>query len=265
MRSSQVLFTLALALGTTIYLVWELFRERPAVALEDLPRGRWGPHTAPIDWCEENYAVTESIAEFWNTITCAFYVAAAFQAVLDGKASRSCPDTYWAYTAALAMTGICSAIFHATLWWWGQKTDEMSECVTLVLLLYMPKSPNLPWPAHFLPWHVALAILGPAAIPQIFTEMHVVVLVCGLLHVYHGVLLEMPNLKPNVLRGAGFGVMGFACWLVDKTACSAWPRITAFQLHAWWHLFTALALYEVGWGALQVHGQGVHALRGRVK
>lgn len=29
----------------------------------------WGPPTAAIDWCEDNYAWTRYIAEFWNTMS----------------------------------------------------------------------------------------------------------------------------------------------------------------------------------------------------
>ena len=31
--------------------------------------GYWGKRTATIDWCEENYQVTNYIAEFWNTVS----------------------------------------------------------------------------------------------------------------------------------------------------------------------------------------------------
>lgn len=31
--------------------------------------GFWGAPTATLDWCEENYAVTPYIAEFWNTLS----------------------------------------------------------------------------------------------------------------------------------------------------------------------------------------------------
>ncbi|RUS78813.1 hypothetical protein EGW08_013431 [Elysia chlorotica] len=31
--------------------------------------GYWGKQTATLDWCEENYAVTYYVAEFWNTLS----------------------------------------------------------------------------------------------------------------------------------------------------------------------------------------------------
>ena len=37
--------------------------------------GYWGPVTSSIDWCEENYVQSYYIAEFWNTITNAGFIA----------------------------------------------------------------------------------------------------------------------------------------------------------------------------------------------
>ena len=34
--------------------------------------GFWGPVTASIDWCEENYERTPYLAEFWNSISSLF-------------------------------------------------------------------------------------------------------------------------------------------------------------------------------------------------
>ncbi|GFS18432.1 alkaline ceramidase 3 [Elysia marginata] len=31
--------------------------------------GYWGKQTATLDWCEDNYAVSYYVAEFWNTLS----------------------------------------------------------------------------------------------------------------------------------------------------------------------------------------------------
>jgi len=46
----------------------------------------------------------------------------------------------------------------------------------------------------------------------------------------------------------GSSVIGFGVWLVDNNLC---PRYEHLKLHAWWHLFTALAAYL--WGMFAVH------------
>lgn len=35
------------------------------------------PHSSDIDWCEDNYAYSEHVAEFWNTLTSTFMLPVA--------------------------------------------------------------------------------------------------------------------------------------------------------------------------------------------
>lgn len=46
----------------------------------------------------------------------------------------------------------------------------------------------------------------------------------------------------------GSSLLGFGVWLVDNNFC---PKFEHYKLHAWWHLFTALAAYL--WGIFAVH------------
>lgn len=46
----------------------------------------------------------------------------------------------------------------------------------------------------------------------------------------------------------GCSLLGFGVWLVDNNFC---PHYEHLKLHAWWHLFTALAAYI--WGIFAVH------------
>lgn len=254
--SSLFFFLVALLVGTSLYLCWELSRRRergePEAAVGH-PGGRWGPHTAPIDWCERNYAVTDFVAEFWNTLTCLFYVLAALKSKLDTLSFKGCiPPTYNTFIVAHALTGICSAIFHATLWWWGQKADEVWECITLVMLLHMPAGSSS---SVLVALHVLFAAAIPVLLPEVATELHVALLVAGLLRVYYRLAEQHPkHLQRLIGRAASFGLLGFACWLVDKLACSSLGTTAQLvQLHSWWHLFTAAAIYTAGCAALLVH------------
>ena len=84
----------------------------------------WGPHTATIDWCELNYAQTPYIAEFVNTLTniptilLGLYGAATI--LLNGLNRR-----YALVHLGLALIGIGSTGFHASLRWEWQLMDEL--------------------------------------------------------------------------------------------------------------------------------------------
>eukprot|EP00927_Polykrikos_kofoidii_P057218 TRINITY_DN51339_c0_g1_i1.p1 TRINITY_DN51339_c0_g1~~TRINITY_DN51339_c0_g1_i1.p1 ORF type:complete len:382 (+),score=31.51 TRINITY_DN51339_c0_g1_i1:21-1166(+) len=90
-----------------------------------------------IDWCEENYAVTPYIAEFWNTVT-------AFVTMLPAIVWLFQPNpqgTQWCRLLHLnvVVIQIGSTVFHGTLTWFGQLLDEIpillwccaSICLTL--------------------------------------------------------------------------------------------------------------------------------------
>jgi hypothetical protein len=96
----------------------------------------WG--VAPIDWCEENYTESTTIAELNNTITNIAYIIAAILLLWNMNTSvgpvgykKSDDDIVHApltlssyqgkifvfYCIALFLTGVTSGIFHATLIW----------------------------------------------------------------------------------------------------------------------------------------------------
>jgi hypothetical protein len=85
---------------------------------------RWGLPTAPIDWCEANYAWTNDVAELHNTWTNLAYVAVGL-ACLARCRRDGLPVVFWACGASIVLTGIFSACFHATLWLVFQRLDEV--------------------------------------------------------------------------------------------------------------------------------------------
>jgi len=256
MQLSQAFFLASLAAGVGVFLVWELQQSTASEASGTAggrrrhDSGPWGPHTAPIDWCESNYAVVPFVAEFWNTLSCICYLVAAAvlfwspRVRLPAGGAQTC---YNLHALALALTGVFSAVFHATLWWWGQKTDEICENLALLALIYMPhhRAPLL------LAAHGAVMSAGILLIPQVFAELHVAASVACLLRVGYGRAVANRSLHEPIRLGAMFGLAGFVCWLVDKITCSSLPLTSQLlQLHSWWHLFTALGLYQAAGAGL---------------
>ena len=130
---STARFVGALLAGTLAWIAVDFGASAPARLLRygsGPERGPWGEHTAPIDWCEANYAVHSHVAEFWNVLSCAAYLVAA--------APHARSDEAWlrVFAVLVALTGLTSALFHATLWWSGQKLDEFFENAAVIALLH---------------------------------------------------------------------------------------------------------------------------------
>src|SRR5262245_58630668 len=85
------------------------------------PAGMWGIPTASIDWCEQNYAVTPWVAEFWNTIS-------SLAMVVAGLAGLFLRRFTWEIRVAfglLVLVGLGSIAFHGTLRFELQMLDEL--------------------------------------------------------------------------------------------------------------------------------------------
>jgi len=84
----------------------------------------WGAHTSTIDWCELNYTHSPYIAEFINTLTnlpVIFMSLYGFYATWKGGAYMR----YALCFLGLALVGVGSTGFHASLRWEWQLMDEL--------------------------------------------------------------------------------------------------------------------------------------------
>ena len=202
-------------------------------------RGPWGEHTAPIDWCEANYAVHSHVAEFWNVLSCAAYLVAA--------APHARSDEAWlrVFAVLLALTGLASALFHATLWWSGQKLDEFFENAAVIALLHA-SAVRRPLARTFV--HASAVGALVCLVPVAAAELHLVAALVALLR--RGARLAAADARgaPAAMRamrsGCVCGLAGFAAWLVDKAACNSALGAYTQQAHGVWHIGTAAALWS---------------------
>ena len=106
--SALLPFVGALLAGVAAWFVIELSRVE-SIAMDGKflrygkgsDAGPWGPHSAPIDWCEPNYAVHSHVAEWNNTLSCLAYILVA---LLHARSS-----TLFAFF--VFMTGTTSATY----------------------------------------------------------------------------------------------------------------------------------------------------------
>ena len=87
--------------------------------------GYWYPMTGAPDWCEKNYAWTEYIVEFWNTLSSLPLIAAG----LIGLYYCVKFNYEWRFVLCnlvLTFVGVGSTAFHGTLKYEGQCLDELA-------------------------------------------------------------------------------------------------------------------------------------------
>ena len=226
----------------------------------------WGP--APIDWCEENFAVVGrssplAVAEFNNSWTNAAYVLAAFSA---WRASASAADLLGRnahaararlfFCCSILLTGIFSCYFHATLYWLGQKLDEVFETWALIGLLHLAHAKGDGSGARtetaLMAAHSAIAAFGIFHFDDAFCELHLAACVflclrCSLQRAGNLVPRATARARRAIRSSAALGAIAFAGWTVDRVACAFLSRLPLNpQLHAFvWHPATALALHDM--------------------
>jgi alkaline ceramidase len=104
-------------------------------------------HSSPVDWCEANYAVHSSVAEFWNSASALLlYIPAplGYFAYKNTKGELHEPNLYLVWMCiVISATG--SVYFHSTLSVAGQVLDELP---LIILAIY---GISLSIPARFFP------------------------------------------------------------------------------------------------------------------
>ena len=220
------------------------------------PSGFWGVPTATIDWCEQNYAVTPFIAEFWNTLSSLTMVVAGLIGLSTRRFSREIRLAF----ALLVLVGLGSIAFHGTLRFELQMLDElpMLYLVTWLVWLLVENGPRrrLGWwfPAALIAY-VLLATAGATLNrgDAQFLAFHVSF---GALEIFclgrvTWIALRSENrpVRTWFVLGLTAYATGIAVWFVDLKACP-WVSVTLPshgipnpQLHAVWHVLVSLGFF----------------------
>jgi dihydroceramidase len=201
-----------------------------------------------VDWCEPNYAVSPYIAEFWNTVSSVFIVAAgAFawaSAVRYGMKRR-----FLLAGVLMTFVGIGSILFHGTLKYSGQVVDELSMvyAVSTFLFIALEMGPTVQrkWLAAAIVAYDAAFTIVYALAPRYF-DLFVVLFFLGcVLTVLQSVYIYRLTYDQRLRRlfWVGFALFGlgfFAAWIPDMLFCES---VGWLNLHAWFHITSAIAPY----------------------
>lgn len=220
--------------------------------------------TSNIIWCEEKYAVISWVAEFWNAFTNVPFVSVGVFG-LYRSIQIDLPLRFLLCYFFLCLIGIGSFFFHATLRYEFQILDEFP-----MLLLAAQSIFSLA--AHrMVPIRVklftAIAIYSAVALSMILYVAFNVAVLFQILFGFHMAAIVVMSYRiyrhaPNngnggvslgncMFRALAINSLAFFLWLIDRHGCESLryarkfigqPWDSALQLHAWWHLLTAMGL-----------------------
>ncbi len=97
--------------------------------------GFWGPPSATTDFCEPNYAHSHYIAEMYNTITSVPILLTGLAGIHLARSQKLGAAQTSSY-ALVALVGLGSLAFHATLLRTGQVLDEVPMLWAVVVLIH---------------------------------------------------------------------------------------------------------------------------------
>ncbi len=127
--------------------------------------GFWVGVDAPasVDWCEPNYVQTALIAEFWNTLSSMpLVLLGAFGAWQALRRTPRLEPRFVVCFVALAIVGLGSMAFHATLLHSAQAADELPMIYGGLALLYCLLNRRGHDPGRERRWALVLTAYGVA-------------------------------------------------------------------------------------------------------
>ncbi|KAJ3366329.1 Alkaline ceramidase 3 [Kappamyces sp. JEL0680] len=257
--------------------------------------GYWGPATSTgrLRWLgEENYAASFYVAEWWNTISNLNYMVLALIGVWNTWRIGGEPRDYAVYLGAVLLIGVGSFLFHMTLLYELQLSDELPMLWGTSALLY--SIVNILKPERYRTGSMVLLFVYSAVITHLYITWKEPLifqvaygrrrrLTVGVLafssmvypiHIVSHLAKRYPQLEPSLWGGLKWNVCcylaGFAVWLLDNSFCDGlrelrgqlpWFLSPLLQGHAWWHMLTGLGGYGGGWCRLTVGAVFVQYLR----
>jgi len=182
----------------------------------------WGQEDTSVHFCEDKYVRSSYIAEYANTWSSVAYICMGL-IFLRTKLSK----LGW----GLILVGIGAFALHMTLRSYAQMLDETAMLVLSFETVSHIKKINRYWVMPIVTIYLLLH--------NYFAYFFII---------FTSVQLYLAYLGYTTTRGIRRGLIvayvitfsiGTSCWLLDQFACDT---VKSYQMHAWWHILTALAI-----------------------
>ncbi|OLY80382.1 Alkaline ceramidase 3 [Smittium mucronatum] len=228
--------------------------------------GYWGQATSTIDWCEENYATTKYVSEFWNSFTNMFFFYFAYHGIKNSL-KMGLEIRYVFCYLGMVLVGLGSFMFHMTLKYSWQLADELPMIYCTAVVLYCSyNASNLGKPSTIVPillfvYSVLVTVTYVYLNIPAFHQVSYALLNFAILYYAYNDQQEIIRRKSRfqsdfniLLINTTFGfIISFFLWNVDNIYCDnlramrkVVPPFVAplLQLHGYWHIGTAFACYN---------------------
>ncbi|XP_069042261.1 alkaline ceramidase 1 isoform X1 [Lepisosteus oculatus] len=213
--------------------------------------GVFSYESSEVDWCEDNYRHSETVAEFYNTVSSfIFFLFSPLMLYLLHPYAKERSRAVHLVWFMMIFVGIFSIYFHMTLSYVGQMLDEISILWVLAVgyALWFPRK-HFP---SFIKNRVEFSVL--VFLTTVFSTLssfakptvNAYALNCIALHILYCLGLELRSCtNPRIHRLARVSVfwwaLAIACWLSDRFLCNFWKRINFCYLHSIWHVLIVVA------------------------
>lgn len=217
--------------------------------------GFWSPHTATLDWCEENYAVTHYIAEFYNTLSSLFFPTLAIYSGYQNHKTVRLPRRFWLSLFILGFVGLGSAFFHGTLKYEMQLVDELpmiygASQQLFCIVPHLVTGIILSTFCLLFTWYYVFINRNPTLHEILFAAIELSFVI-----IIYFKIKKLDNQKEalELLRGGILiNLFGAFLWSLDNNYCSYLRSIRRvldrvftgplLELHAWWHILSSLGV-----------------------
>lgn len=188
----------------------------------------WGEEDISVYFCENKYDKVFWIAEYYNTISSLSYI-------FIGLIFWDTKIAHMGYK--LILVGGGAFLLHMTLRHYAQLIDEGA----MIVLSYdgvRYVNPKLPR------FGVVLLLMFYIMFNESFVYF-IILFTIMKLYIVRQMYINSWLTQRNILREIFFVfyvvlfILGLLFWLMDQFLCD---HVKLYQLHAWWHIFTSLAV-----------------------